>query len=636
MPVKYQTDITLEDAKKEYLEKLIQNGMAPKIETISVAKAAGRTTASPVYAVVNAPHYSASAMDGVALAAKLTLGATKTMPVILSLNQYFSVDTGDPLPEGCDAVVMSENVAMSDDGSIAVFVAAEPWQHIRRIGEDICAHEMILPSFSKVTPYAIGAMIAGGVMELDVIKKPVVGFIPTGNELVPPALRANGSDVFEFNSAVFSAMLQEWGALPVSYPIVGDSAEKIHEALEIALLECDAVLLGVGSVSGSENYGAAAILRSGSVMHHGLSIKPGKSAILGLRGEKPIVGVPGYPVSGIIVVEQLVRPIVDFLNKAASEPYKYVDAVLSKTVASSEEHLEFIRVRMGYVKGRLIAAPLSRGSGIVTSFMKADGIVEVPQGIESYASGKKVSIRLLRSEADLRRSLVAIGSHDPMLDELSELMRRKFGDVSLISAHVGSMGGLLAVRRSEAHLAGTHLLDEKTGFYNSSFITKHFPKGGVRLVECVNRKQGFMLQKGNPLGVLDLSEITRDGIRYVNRQKGSGTRILLDYLCSKSGIDPSMIHGFSHEEFTHTSVAAIIASGAADVGLGIHSAAMLYGLDFLPVCDEQYDLLIPDHAWDIPLMQQLMEVLRSDEFRHRLEFMGGYEVGNPGAVRLRL
>jgi len=266
--------------------------------------------------------------------------------------------------------------------------------------------------------------------------------------------------------------------------------------------------------------------------------------------------------------------------------------------------------------------------------MRADGIVEVPQGVEGYESGTSVSVQLLRSEDRLQQSIVAIGSHDPLLDELSDLLRVKYGDISMSSSHVGSMGGLLAVRRGEAHLAGTHLLDEKSGEYNESFIRKLIPDGGVRLVECVKRKQGLILPKGNPKKITGVTDLVRDGVRYVNRQKGSGTRILIDYLCRKEGVDTSKIYGYGREEYTHTSVAALIAAGSADAGLGIYSAAGMYDLDFLHICDEQYDLLIPEHAWELPMIQKLIEILKSNEFKERLDKLGGYIVGDPGSYRI--
>ena len=200
------------------------------------------------------------------------------------------------------------------------------------------------------------------------------------------------------------------------------------------------------------------------------------------------------------------------------------------------------------------------------------------------------------------------------------------------SSHVGSMGGIMAIRRGEAHAAGCHLLDTNDGTYNRSFMKKYFPKGDVKLVRCVGRQQGLMVAKGNPLNIRKFSDIAGENIRYVNRQKGSGTRILADFLCRKEGIDPSSVYGYDREELTHTSVAAQIVSGSADAGMGIYSAAKLYDLDFIPICIEEYDLLIPDHAWQTPMVQQLLATLKSEEFRGKLLGMGGYTIENPGEL----
>jgi len=634
MAFQYLTNIPLTKAKKEYLELLKAKGMTPRTEKIKVFDAVGRITAGPVYANISAPHYNACAMDGIALNAKLTFGATETTPVFLTPEQYVPVDTGDPLPRGCDAVVMIEDV-VATEGGIRLYQAATPWQHIRQIGEDICAGEMLLPSYSEITPSSVGAMIAAGVLEVEVIKKPVVGIIPTGDEIIQPTTNPKEGDIIEFNSSIFSSMLKGWGAETITFPIVEDNLERIKTAISDALDKCDVVILNAGSSAGREDFSAQAISEVGEVLYHGLAIKPGKPAILGYSGAKAILGVPGYPVSGIIVIEEILRPIIEYLANRPAEEKKYEEAVLSKAIVSSLKYQEFVRVRLGYVQDRLIASPLNRGSGVVSSFMKADGIVEVPQGVEGYESGATVKVRLLRPTQELKRNLVATGSHDPLLDEISDLMRRTWGDISMSSSHVGSMGGIMAIRRGEAHVAGTHLLDEKTGQYNTSFIKKYFPSGGVRLIECVKRIQGLMVQRGNPKNIRGIGDLTKEGIRYVNRQKGSGTRVLCDYLCRQEEIDTGKIYGYNREEFTHTAVAALIASDSADVGLGIYSAAKLYNLDFIPICEEQYDLLIPDYAWNTTMVQRLIQILKSDGFRQRLEALGGYSLDKPGTVRER-
>lgn len=632
MAFHFLTNVNLEKAQTDYINILKESGFGGEAERIPVTQCCGRITAKAVYAHICAPHYHASAMDGIAVKAQDTFGATETTPVHLKEGQYVVVDTGDPLPENCDAVIMVEDI-VREDGGVCLYAAAAPWQHIRQIGEDICAGEMILSSYQKITPAAIGALIAGGVLQAEVLRKPVVGIIPTGDEIIPPTEDPKPGDIMEFNGSIFSSMLKEWGAKPVLYPIVPDKFDQIKAMVSKALTECDMVILNAGSSAGREDFSCQVIRELGEVLYHGIAIKPGKPAILGYQKNKPVLGVPGYPVSGIIVIEQILKPLLDEWYHKTMQEGMYEDAVLSRAVVSGLKYHEFVRVRLGYVDGKLIAAPLSRGSGVISSFMKADGMLEIPQGTEGFEAGSTVRIRLLREKQDLQHTLVAIGSHDPLLDELADMIHRENPAVYMSSSHVGSMGGIMAARRGENHIAGIHLLNESDGIYNDAFVKKYFPKGGVKLVECVGRTQGLMVAPGNPLKITGVKDLSREGLRYVNRQKGSGTRILIDYLCKKEGIDTDSIYGYEREEFTHTSVAAQIVSGSADAGMGIYSAAALYGLDFIPICTEQYDLLISDSVWETDLVQQLIATLKSPAFKERLEKLGGYEIGTPGRVR---
>ena len=632
MGFEYLTNVPLEQARRDYIQLLESHGFGPKTEVIPVFESCGRVTARAVYAHICAPHYAASAMDGVAVNAKDTFGATETTPVTLQPGQYTVLDTGDPIPEDRDAVIMVEDIVKNEDGSITIHAAAAPWQHIRQIGEDVCAGEMILPGHMTVSPAAIGAMIAGGVLEIEVIRKPVIGIIPTGDEIIPPCTDPKPGDILEFNGSIFSAMVKSWGAEAVVYPIVPDKFDRIQAMVAKAASECDMVILNAGSSAGREDFSARVIRELGEVLYHGIAMKPGKPAILGCQGDKPILGVPGYPVSGIIVIEQLLKPLIDHWLQVPPAPAQYAKATLTRPVVSGLKYEEFVRVRMGCVGGRLMASPLSRGSGVVSSFMKADGIVEVPQGLEGYEAGSEVNVRLLSPIQKLQNTLVVIGSHDPLLDELGDMLHLENPELYMSSSHVGSMGGIMAIRRGEAHAAGCHLLDTNDGTYNRSFIRKYFPKGGVRLISCVGRQQGLMVAKGNPLNIQKFADIAGKGVRYVNRQKGSGTRILTDYLCKQENLDTASIYGYDREELTHTSVAAQIGSGSADAGMGVYSAAKLYDLDFIPICVEEYDLMIPDHAWDTPMVRELLTILKSDAFREKILSLGGYTVDNPGEI----
>lgn len=636
MPFQYLTNVPLDEALKTYLDALKKHKLTSRTESVRTSNALDRITSVAVYAKISAPHYNACAMDGIALDCQKTFGATETTPVHLKEIDFIRVNTGDPLPPDCDTVVMIEDV-IEGDGLITLYEAAVPWQNIRQIGEDISAGDMILPSFTVITPAGMGAILAAGVLNVDVVQKPVVGIIPTGDELVSPTQEPGEGDIIEFNSTIFSGMLAEWGCVPRIYPIIPDKIEEIEKALKAALNECDAVILNAGSSAGSEDYSAQAMRNVGEVVLHGIAIRPGKPAILGFsRMEStaktvPMLGLPGYPVSGIIVMERLFKPVIEILTCRELEKTEELEAVVSRRLVSSLKYREFVRARLGMVNGRAVAVPLNRGAGVVSSFVKADGLIDIPQDIEGYEAGEKVIVRLMHSLDEIARTLVITGSHDPLLDEVADIMRRKWHDSIVASSHVGSMGGIMAIKRGEAHLGGIHLLDEASGIYNIPCLKKHFPEGGVTLVECVQRMQGLMVARGNPKGIKKFADLV--GINYVNRQKGSGTRILSDYQSKLIGLDTSTIHGYDREEFTHTAVAAAIAAGSADAGLGILSAARIYGLDFIPICDEQYDLLIADSAMDLPPVKRLLEILKSEEFAKRLKNLGGYALKNPGEVR---
>jgi len=636
MAFEYLTNVPLEKARQDYLDALQSVGLKASSETLLTLEATNRVTACAVYARISSPHYNACAMDGIALRASQTFGATETTPVRLPEGTFQWVNTGDPLPEGCDAVVMVEDVVQEED-AVVLYAAAVPWQNVRQIGEDISAGDMILPSYSVLTPAAIGALLESGVLAVEVITQPMVGIIPTGNEIVPPTENPREGDIIESNSAIFSGMLQEWGCKVQVYPPVGDSPDLIEAALRQALAECDAVVLNAGSSAGRKDYSLDAIRNVGEVVLHGVAIKPGKPAILAYARStednrvQPILGLPGYPVSGILVLEQLFRPVIEQLTRRPAAKPQFIQAQITRRLTSSLKYYEFVRTRLGNVNGKIVAVPLNRGAGVVTSFVKADGIIHIPQNTEGYEAGELVNVQLVRDLDEINRTLVITGSHDPLLDEVTDILKRQWPESAVASSHVGSMGGIMAVKRGEAHMGGIHLLDEASGTYNIPYLRKYFPQSGVVLVECVQRTQGLMVPKGNPLGIKEFKDIV--GKRYVNRQKGSGTRILCDFLARQQGLDTSLIPGYEREEYTHTAVAAAIAAGTADAGLGILSAARIYDLDFVPICEEQYDLLVAENAFELPMVQRLLEVLRGEEFARRLTQMGGYTLHHPGEVR---
>ncbi len=629
----YLKNTPLEQAAHEYIEALKEAGTGYKTETIATANALGRVTAAAVYARRCCPHYCAAAMDGIALMAEKTFGAAENTPVVLSPEDYQYIDTGDPLPEKYDCVIMIEDVIETSGGQIMLYKAAVPWQNIRKIGEDICMGDMIASSFTVMTPSLIGAFLAGGVGSFEAVTVPKVAIIPTGDEIVDGRKEElESGDIPEFNSAIFSAMLCEWGAKAIVFPIVADKLELICESVEKAARENDAVIVIAGSSAGRDDYTAESLKRLGTLVFHGIAIKPGKPAVLGHIGNVPFVGAPGYPVSGIIVMEEIFKSILPLLTGRRYEKAQKLQARLTKQTVSSLKYKEYIRCRVGFIDSQAVAVPMDRGAGIVTGFSKASGMFIIPQNSEGKQRGDDVEIHLLKPPLELKNSVMIVGSHDPLIDEVADILKLMGAGVEVCSSHVGSMGGITAIKNGEAHMGAIHLLDVDSGEYNKSYVRTYFPKGGAVLIRGVGRIQGLMVKRGNPENIRGFKDIAERKLSYVNRQKGSGTRILLDYLLKKESIAAAGIYGYTREEYTHTAVAAAIAADSAQAGLGILSAAKIYALDYIPLYSEQYDFLVAESALSDKRVKSFLEVLYSDIFQQRLKRMGGYTFDGIGQI----
>ena len=626
----YLSNIPLEEAVEKFLSCLKNVGTSYKTETVETRRANGRTVAKAVYAKRCSPHYCACAMDGIALKAGLTAGASESSPVLIKKEDFVFVDTGDPLPDGADCVVMIEEVTENSDGSVMLYSASAPWSHVRQIGEDVSAGDMIAPSFTRVTPSLIGAFLAGGVFELTVTKKPVFAIIPTGDEIVDAQSEVKSGDIPEYNSAVFSAMLSEWGAESEVYPITPDDPALLEAAVKKACEVCDGVIVIAGSSAGRDDYTSSVLKKLGKVLVHGLAIRPGKPAVLGCIGKVPFIGVPGYPVSGIIVMEKIVKAVVSLFTKMPVEDAEKISVTVSKRIPSSLKYHEFVRCRAAVVGNKTVAVPMGRAAGIVSDFAKASGIIEIEQNSEGVEGGERLEMTLLKSRGEIERCVCVIGSHDVMIDELSDILARGEKPFCVMSANTGSMGCITALRNKEAHLGGIHLLDSESGEYNKSYVKRYFPNGGVMLVKGVGRIQGFIVPKGNPKQLEAIEDLRR--VSFVNRQRGAGTRILLDWLLKKHGISIDEIYGYTREEYTHTAVAAAVACGSADCGLGVYSAARTYDLDFVPLFNEEYDFLVSNEAFEQDGVKAFLAALKSEEFKERLKKLGGYDFKNAGEI----
>ncbi len=637
-------DVPLNQAWDRFRSALEAAGLWQPIddETIPLAAAAGRVTAHPVWAKQSSPHYHAAAMDGYALRAADTTGAADRSPIQLEIGpQATYVDTGDPLPAGMDTVVPVELVEQAGDGprqSIVLRSPAYPWANIRQLGEDIVASELVVAAGQQLRPIDLGAAAASGHATISVRRQPKVVIIPSGTELVSPGTTPEPGQIVESNSLVLAAQVTLWGGIATRAPIVADDLEHISRAVRRAAAEADLILLNAGSSAGSEDFSAEAVARSGELLVHGVAVRPGHPVILGLlhhdRQAVPIIGVPGYPASATLTGEIFVQPLLRRWLGLPPLNLPTLRARISRKVHSSPGDDEYLRVSVGIVGARAVAAPLSRGAGVISSLSRADGIVVIPSGSQGLAADTDVEVRLYRTMAEIERTVLIIGSHDLTLDLLGQHLASAGHRLS--SASVGSLAGLIALGRGEAHLAGSHLLDPETGEYNLAYIRKHLPGRPIVLLGFANRQQGLMVQPGNPKQITDLQDLARPDVEFVNRQRGAGTRVLLDYQLEQQGLDRAAIHGYANELYTHLAVGASIASGQADVGMGIQAAATTLGLDFLPLHQERYDLVIPLEHYRSPKLGPLLEVIRSTGFQQEVLRLPGYGVDQMGKVLAEL
>lgn len=625
-------NLYLDTKPVEEAAELYLNALRPVItiqyETIPVTESLNRVTRHATYAKYSSPLFNASAMDGIAVISERTVAATEVAPVTLKEKEdYIVVDTGDPIHPPYDAVIMAEDLVETKDG-VQITASAAPWQHVRPIGEDIVAGEMILPSRHKIRPIDVGVLLSAGITRIEVVKRPRVAIFPTGTEIIEPEDTPREGSIIESNSRMFENMVIEAGGEARRFPPIIDDYEQIRDHIAKAACEYDMVIVNAGSSAGTEDYTVHVLRELGEVIVHGVAIKPGKPVILAVVEGKPVIGLPGYPVSAYIGFENFVLPVLAMMGQTALKKNEVVTASVSKRLVSSLRHKEYVRVKVGKVGDKMVAAPLARGAGAAMSLVRADGFCVIEQNSEGVEAGEPVQVELYRDKAEVENTVVIIGSHDLILDVAADMMPNLHPGMFVSSTHVGSMGGLMALKRKEAHLAPIHLLDEETGEYNLSYIRRLFGSGKIALIKGVGRIQGILVKKGNPLGIKGIEDLP--GCRYVNRQRGAGTRVLFDYKLKQLGIAPEQINGYEREAATHMAVAAAVGSDGADAGMGILSAAKAMDLDFIPVGPEEYDFAVPLEYLELPHIKAFIEILKMDEFHKRLDELGGYTYERAG------
>lgn len=687
---RYLNKQPLETARASLLRASLRLGAS---ETVPVEDALGRVTAEAIFARSSVPHYHGAAMDGIALRAEDTFGASEGHPLTFqqgepeSVERPFSyVDTGNALPSWANAVVMIERVfageapagtrappvgdapaVSADDGccdtdepdsshshGVGAFAsepvegtsaetihlrgASAPWQHVRLVGEDVVASELLLPRGHHVRPYDVGALLAAGIHEVAVRPKPVVAILPTGDELIQPGDEPRPGCVIEFNSRMIASFVREWGGEPRRLEPVRDDLPEMRARIGAALAEADVLCIIAGSSAGQHDFTVEALSAFGEILAHGIDVMPGKPAsIMAVEragDDSPraavAIGVPGYPVSAAIICRELLEPLLAHLVGAGAPDRPSVKATVPRKLPSRLGQEEFVRVTLGRVADRLIVSPLARGAGAITTMVKADGFVRVPPLVEGLNAGEEVDVELLRPLEDVLGTIVVTGSHDLTLGVLEDVLKSEHPEYKLATSSVGSLAGLLALGRDEAHLAATHLLDPETGVYNLPDIERLLEGVPVVIVNLVVREQGLIVPPGNPLGLRSVADLTRGGARFVNRQSGAGTRVLLDYLLEKEDIDPDTISGYEREEFTHMAVAVAVRSGLVDVGLGVQSAAAALGLDFVPVEREDYDLVLRADFASSDAGQALLSVIRGEAFQAAVAKLSGYDTSRTG------
>lgn len=578
----------------------------------------GRITAAPIFARFSVPAIHLSAMDGIAVRSAETLGASEQNPV--TLPDAARVNTGNIVPAGYDAVVMIEDVWV-DGETYTVRKPVSPWQHIRPVGEDIGESEMILSSHHRIRPQDVGALANYGVTEVDVLNVRA-GLIPTGSELVPAGVMPPPGKVVESNTLMAASVLAEAGVEAHRYPIVPDDPDRIRDAVRRGVAENDILLVSAGSSAGTRDYTADIVRDLGEVLAHGVAVKPGKPVIVGRVEGKPVIGLPGYPLAAATVLRELVMPLVARYGLPVREP-GHVAARLTTSLQSDIGTDEFVLLSVGKIGDRWVAVPQSRGAGIQMSAVRANGYLRIPEDMEGAEAGKTVDVRLTVPRAEAEEAVLVTGSHDPALDYLADLVRPRGVDIH--STHLGSMGGVIALKKEECHAAPMHLL-APDGTYNTYYLERYMPGADLALLCVAERQQGVISRDG-------LSFDDLPGRTFINRQKGSGTRMLLDHTLAARGIDPASIPGYGREATTHLAVALAVRTGEADAGMGVYSAAKALDLAFVPVATERYELAMHRAMLDDPGIAALVETVSSAAFKQVLRDLGGYETDETGVLR---
>jgi len=620
-----------------------------KVEVVPLQASLGRVLAEDILSRVDIPSFDRATKDGFAIRAEDTYGADQERPVRLKVvgtcsagnpftgevrpGEAVEIATGAPLPRGSDAVVMVEYTRRVDD-AVEVYRAVAPGENVQSAGRDINLGETLAYEGDLVTPREIGLLAAAGIERVSVYSRPVVAVVSTGDELVPQGSELEYGQIYDINGPALCAAIQEDGGNPVYLGIARDDESEILELASQGLERADLLIL-----SGSTSAGAGDVmyrvldkLGEPGVFVHGVAMHPGKPTVIAQIGNKLAFGLPGNPTSALIAYRIFVSPVVRYLaGLDPHPPSALVNALLAERMRAERGRRDFLPVHLVRdAAGRVLAFRVPGGSEAVSTFARADGIVEVPEEVEYLEEGEEVVVTLLdpeRRPADLS----IIGSHCLGLEEIIRLLRKRLSGQRIKVVNVGSTGGFVAIRKGEADVAGVHALDPVSGEYNVPFMKKMGVADLAILIRGYLRVQGLIVAPGNPKGIRGVEDLLREDVRMINRNPGSGTRILMDWLTEElareKGVDPETlrekISGYYSAAKSHAAVASAVKAGLADVGPGIETAAKLRGLDFIPLWEEHYDFLVRIDRFEKSSVQAFLRILKSNEFRKVLEELPG-------------
>lgn len=629
----------LETLKREEAIRVIFNSVSPikDEELIPSSESVGRITTRPVYAKFSSPFFICAAMDGYAVNFEKTLGADINKPLVITKNDAVYVNTGDPLPDKTNAVIMIEDVE-EQSTSIIIRKAVHLWQNVRMVGEDVIESDMLMPKNHLIGPYDVGLMISAGVKEVYVKRRPKLLIVPTGKELVDifseGEISIKKGNLIDFNSYTLKGLAEEIGFETEKYKILSKKEELI-KIFDNQIEEFDVIIINAGTSSGTEDFTAESIKKTGRLIFHGVSMMPGKPTVFGLIKGKPVFGIPGYPVSAALSFKMLLEPLFERLT-GVKRFYEEQEVITSFKIPSRIGIEEIVRVNILPKDGSYFAVALPRGASVFSSMAKADGLITIPEHVEGLDEGERIKCRLLKNRAYLENRINLIGSHDIILDVIRDMIRERYLDVDFMATHTGSLSGIMAFRKGIIDLCTTHILDEKEKVYNIPIIKKYLKDIPCILINLAKRIQGLMVQSGNPKGIKGIEDLLRKDVFFVNRQFGSGTRILFDSILKEKNIKGSEIKGYEREETSHTAVAIMVKETIADAAMGIYSVAKIFSLDFIPIGEEDYDLLVSKEFYNTEKFNILFEIIKSKEFKERLLNMGGYNISETGKVKFEL